>query len=87
MPTGETSAASNKLKKMAFLFTLFLALSLCSFAAQYQTEPQKSQKETKGKTVSVTGCLQKGDQEGEFAAKPTDVVGIVPRISVFRFDS
>ena len=54
----------DKLKKMSFLFAAFLALSLCSFATQYETKPQK---ETKGKTVTVTGCLQKGDQEGEFS--------------------
>jgi hypothetical protein len=64
LSTPQEGGMFDKLKRMSFLFAPFLALSLCSFAAQYETKPQK---ETKGKTVSVTGCLQKGDKEGEFS--------------------
>lgn len=59
----------SKFTKISYLFAVVLALSLWSVAAQYQTEPQK---ETKGKTVTVTGCLQKGDQEGEFSIAGSD---------------
>jgi hypothetical protein len=59
----------SKLAKISYLFAAVFALSLWSFAAQYETKPQK---ETKGKNVTVTGCLQKGDQEGEFTLTGSD---------------
>ena len=55
------------------LFIGLLSLSLCSgmtFAAQ-RHKPTDTDKNA-GKTVMVTGCLEKGDEAGEYSIKDTD---------------
>jgi hypothetical protein len=52
------------------LLALIVAASLCSFYAQGQTPTSKSPKE--GSNVTVTGCLQKGDEPDEYSITGTD---------------
>jgi hypothetical protein len=51
-----------------------LTLALCSIgAAQAQRQkPSDTDKLSPGKTVTVTGCLQKGDETGEYTIKGMD---------------
>jgi hypothetical protein len=55
--------------KTAKLLVLVLALCLAAFASS----AQESQTKTKeGKNVTVTGCLQKGDEAGEYSVTGED---------------
>lgn len=47
-----------------------MIFGICSFYAQAQNPPSKHEK-THG-TVTVTGCLQKGDEAGEFSITGED---------------
>jgi hypothetical protein len=56
---------SHKIAKLAFWLIPILCLSLCPVALIAQTaKAEKSQ--------TVTGCLQKGDEAGEFSLKGED---------------
>ena len=59
----------NKKTAVRRVFVLVLALSLSaiiSTAQESQTKPKK------GKSVTVTGCLQKGDEAGEYSILAQD---------------
>lgn len=60
-----------RLASRTFLHALagIAIFSLCSFYAQAQNPPSKAK--TRG-TVTVTGCLQKGDEAGEFSITGED---------------
>jgi len=47
-----------------YFLAVFLVSTLFSFSGLAR---QEKAKEPKGKTITVTGCLQKGDEENEFA--------------------
>ncbi len=49
---------------IGYLLGVFLVFTLFSFSGLAR---QEKAKESKGKTITVTGCLQKGDEENEFA--------------------
>jgi maltose-binding protein MalE len=51
---------------------LVLALALCSFITQAQSSGSNRGDQAEGKKVSVTGCLQKGDEPGEFSITGSD---------------
>ena len=56
------------------LFVGLLSLTLCggiTFAAQREKPTPDTDKDA-GKTMMVTGCLEKGDEPGEYAIKDTD---------------
>lgn len=44
-----------------------LAIGLCSFTAQAQTSRSRRGQAAEGQQVTVTGCLQKGDEPDEFS--------------------
>jgi hypothetical protein len=49
---------------IGYLLAVSLVFTLFSFSG---LAGQEKPKESKGKTTTVTGCLQKGDEENEFA--------------------
>lgn len=51
---------------LAFIVTLFFAVCVLTFTASPQKNPGK------GGATSVTGCLQKGDEAGEFSITGED---------------
>ena len=59
---------------MRLIWAGLLTLALCSIgSAQAQRQkPSDTDKLPAGKTVTVTGCLQKGDETGEFTIKGMD---------------
>ena len=62
-----------KSRFLTLVWTGVLTLVLCGIgAAQYRQKPSDTDKLPAGKTVTVTGCLQKGDEAGEFTIKGTD---------------
>jgi hypothetical protein len=62
---------SHKIAKLAFWLIPILCLSLCSVALMAQTAaPEK--KAAEKSTHTVTGCLQKGDEAGEFSITGED---------------
>ena len=60
---------SHKIAKLAFWLIPILCLSLCPVALIAQTAAPEKKAE---KSQTVTGCLQKGDEAGEFALKGDD---------------
>jgi hypothetical protein len=60
---------SHKIAKLAFWLIPILCLSLCSVALIAQTAAPEKKAE---KSQTVTGCLQKGDEAGEFSLKGDD---------------
>jgi hypothetical protein len=54
---------SRKVVHMLLAFAIVIALSSCYLVAQGQDKDNKS---GAGKSVTVTGCLSKGDSPGEF---------------------
>ena len=60
---------SHKIAKLAFWLIPILCLSLCSVALIAQTAAPEKKAE---KSQTVTGCLQKGDEAGEFSIKGED---------------
>jgi len=60
---------SHKIAKLAFCLIPILCLSLCSVALIAQTAAPEKKAE---KSQTVTGCLQKGDEAGEFSIKGED---------------
>jgi len=60
---------SQKIAKLAFWLIPLVCLSLCSAALIAQTAAPEKKAE---KSQTVTGCLQKGDEAGEFAIKGED---------------
>ena len=60
---------SHKIAKLAFWLIPILCLSLCSVALIAQTAAPEKKAE---KSHTVTGCLQKGDEAGEFSLKGED---------------
>ena len=60
---------SHKIAKLAFWLIPILCLSLCPVALIAQTAAPEKKAE---KSQTVTGCLQKGDEAGEFAIKGED---------------
>jgi hypothetical protein len=60
---------SHKIAKLAFWLIPILCLSLCSVALIAQTAAPEKKAE---KSQTVTGCLQKGDEAGEFSLKGED---------------
>ena len=64
---------SHKIAKLAFWLIPILCLSLCPIALAQGTAPEKEKKaEKSAPTQSVTGCLQKGDEPGEFSITGED---------------
>jgi hypothetical protein len=62
---------SHKIAKLAFWLIPILCLSLCSVGLMAQTAaPEK--KAAEKSTHTVTGCLQKGDEAGEFSITGED---------------
>jgi hypothetical protein len=62
---------SHKIAKLVFWLIPILCLSLCSVALMAQTAaPEK--KAAEKSTHTVTGCLQKGDEAGEFSITGED---------------
>ena len=60
---------SRKIAKLAFWLIPILCLSLCPVALIAQTAAPEKKAE---KSQTVTGCLQKGDEAGEFSLKGED---------------
>ena len=60
---------SHKIAKLAFWLIPILCLSLCPVALMAQTAAPEKKAE---KSQTVTGCLQKGDEAGEFSLKGED---------------
>ena len=60
---------SHKIAKLAFRLIPILCLSLCPVALIAQTAAPEKKAE---KSQTVTGCLQKGDEAGEFSIKGED---------------
>ena len=60
---------SQKIAKLAFRLIPLVCLSLCSAALIAQTAAPEKKAE---KSQTVTGCLQKGDEAGEFSLKGED---------------
>ena len=60
---------SHKLARLAFWLIPILCLSLCPVALIAQTAAPEKKAE---KSQTVTGCLQKGDEAGEFSIKGED---------------
>jgi hypothetical protein len=60
---------SHKIAKSAFWLLPILCLSLCPVALIAQTAAPEKKAE---KSQTVTGCLQKGDEAGEFSLKGED---------------
>ena len=60
---------SHKIAKLAFWLIPILCLSLCPVALIAQTAAPEKKAE---KSQTVTGCLQKGDEAGEFSIKGED---------------
>ena len=60
---------SHKIAKLAFWLIPILCLSLCPVALIAQTAAPEKKAE---KSQTVTGCLQKGDEAGEFSIKGDD---------------
>jgi hypothetical protein len=61
---------SHKIAKLAFWLIPILCLSLCQVALMAQTAaPEKKAEKS---THTVTGCLQKGDEAGEFSITGED---------------
>ena len=61
---------SHKIAKLAFWLIPILCLSLCSVVLMAQTAaPEKKAEKS---TQTVTGCLQKGDEAGEFSITGED---------------
>ena len=65
---------SHKIAKLAFWLIPILCLSLCPIALAQGTAPEKQEKKAdkSAHTQSVTGCLQKGDEAGEFSITGED---------------
>jgi UDP-N-acetylmuramyl tripeptide synthase len=65
---------SHKIAKLAFWLIPILCLSLCPIALAQGTAPEKQEKKAdkSAHTQSVTGCLQKGDEPGEFSITGED---------------
>ena len=65
---------SHKIAKLAFWLIPILCLSLCPIALAQGTAPEKQEKKAdkSARTQSVTGCLQKGDEPGEFSITGED---------------
>ena len=59
----------HKIAKLAFRLIPILCLSLCPVALIAQTAAPEKKAE---KSQTVTGCLQKGDEAGEFSIKGED---------------
>jgi hypothetical protein len=60
---------THKIAKLAFWLIPILCLSLCPVALIAQTAAPEKKAE---KSQTVTGCLQKGDEAGEFSLKGED---------------
>jgi hypothetical protein len=60
---------SHKIAKLAFWLIPILCLSLCPVALIAQTAAPEKKAE---KSQTVTGCLQKGDEAGEFSLRGED---------------
>jgi hypothetical protein len=60
---------SHRIEKLAFWLIPILCLSLCPVALIAQTAAPEKKAE---KSQTVTGCLQKGDEAGEFSLKGED---------------
>ena len=65
---------SHRIAKLAFWLIPILCLSLCPIAliAQGTASEKQEKKAEKAHTQSVTGCLQKGDEPGEFSITGED---------------
>jgi UDP-N-acetylmuramyl tripeptide synthase len=64
---------SHKIAKLAFWLIPILCLSLCPIAlAQSAPEKQEKKADKSAHSQSVTGCLQKGDEPGEFSITGED---------------
>src|SRR2546427_4855803 len=65
---------SHKIAKLAFWLIPILCLSLCPIALAQGTAPEKQEKKAdkSAHTQTVTGCLQKGDEPGEFSITGQD---------------
>jgi hypothetical protein len=60
---------SQKIAKLAFWLIPLVCLSFCPVALIAQTAAPEKKAE---KSQTVTGCLQKGDEAGEFSIKGED---------------
>ena len=63
---------SHKIAKLAFWLIPILCLSLCPIALTAQGAAPEKKADKPAQTQTVTGCLQKGDEAGEFSIKGED---------------
>jgi hypothetical protein len=65
---------SQKIARLSYWLVPALCVSLCPLALHAQESPAKEKAEHKAAhhAVSVTGCLQKGDEPGEFSITGAD---------------
>ncbi len=56
----------------SYALATVLAIGLCSFTAQAQTSRSRPGQAAEGQQVTVTGCLQKGDEPDEFSITGKD---------------
>jgi len=63
---------SHKIAKLAFWLIPILCLSLCPIALMAQGAAPEKKADKPAQTQTVTGCLQKGDEAGEFSIKGED---------------
>ena len=65
---------SQKIARVSFSLVAALGVSLCPLALHAQESPAKERAEHKAAhhRVSVTGCVQKGDEPGEFTITGPD---------------
>ena len=63
-----------KFTTLRLLWIGILSLGLCGsgWAQAQRQKPKDRDKAPAGKTVTVTGCLQKGDEPGEYSIKGAD---------------
>jgi len=64
MTTFQMEGKMRHKTTIGYLVAVFLVLTLFSFSALAR---QEKPTESKGKAITVTGCLQKGDEANEFA--------------------
>ena len=62
----------SRILTLVWTGVLTLVLSGIGAAQYHRQKPSDTDKVPAGKTMTVTGCLQKGDEAGEYTIKGTD---------------
>jgi hypothetical protein len=57
---------------LRLILTGIVSMSLCGLGLAQTHRQKPSEGDTPGKSLTVTGCLQKGDEPGEFSIKGAD---------------